>query len=96
MINYNEKQNNTVSIIGASYGFDFNIINKLYSCNKIQLNIFVRKSHNIDITELDTTKFNINFVEDIQTNNMIKLLKQSSYILINYNSHPQRRKWYVL
>ena len=91
LINYKEKkQNNTVSIIGASYGLDFNIINKLCSNNKIQLNIFVRKSHNIDITELDTTKFNINFMEDIHTNNMIKLLKQSSYILINYNSHPDR------
>ena len=91
LINYKEKKQNTnVCVIGASYGLDFNIINKLCSNNKIQLNIFVRKSHNIDITELDTTKFNINFVEDIHTNNMIKLLKQSSYILINYNSHPYR------
>lgn len=92
LIDYKEKKlNNTVSIVGAGGGgLNFNIINRLYSSSKIQLNIIVRKSYNIDIIELDTTKFNINFMEDIDTISMIKTLKQSSYILINYNSHPHR------
>ena len=91
LIDYKEKKrNNTVSIVGGGGGININILNRLYSNNKIQLNIVVRKLHNIDITELDTTKFNINFMEDIDTNTMIKTLKQSSYILINYNSHTYR------
>ena len=92
LIDYKEKKrNNIVSIVGTGGGgLNFNIINRLYSTNKIQLNIIVRKSYNIDVIELDTTKFNMNFMENIDTISMIKTLKQSSYILINYNSHPHR------
>ena len=51
------------------------------------MNIFVRKLCKTNISEVDTSKFNINFVEDIDTREMIKILKQSSYILINYNNN---------
>ena len=91
LINYKEKkQNTTVCVIGGGNihtNHNIDIINRLESKNKIILNIFVRKICNTNISGVDTSKFNINFIEDIETQEMIKILKQSSYILINYNSN---------
>ena len=88
LINYKEKkQTITVCIIGGGVGLNFSIIKRLHTISKIKLNIFCRKICNTNISGVDTSKFNINFIEDIETQEMIKILKQSSYILINYNSN---------
>ena len=83
-------QNNSVCIIG---GGDINnkhniyTINRLESKEKIKLNVFVRKLCKTNISQLDVSKFDIKFVEDIETNEMIEILKQSTYVLINYNKN---------
>ena len=90
LINYEDKiQNTTVCIIGGNIDHTHNIhiINNLYSKHKIKLNIFTRKICNTNIANIDTNKFDIHFIEDIETINMIKILKQSSYVLINYNNN---------
>lgn len=91
LANYQDKiQNNTVCIIGGGYihtNYNINFINRLQSKKKINLNIFARKLCKTDISEIDTSKFNIHFVEDIETNKMITILKQSSYVFVNYNSN---------
>ena len=88
LINYQDKiQNNTVCVIGGGYGFNNNVINKLYSKDKIKLYIFTRKICNINISNIDINKFDIHFIEDIETKEMIKKLKQSSYVLLNYNDN---------
>ena len=90
LINYQDKiQNTTVCIIGGNIHHTHNIyiINNLYSKHKIKLNIFTRKICNTNISNIDTNKFDIHFIEDIETINMIKILKQSSYVLINYNNN---------
>ena len=90
LINYQDKiQNNTVCVIGGGYGFNNNVINKLYSKDKIKLYIFTRKICNINISNIDINKFDIHFIEDIETSKMIKILKQSSYVLLNYNDNHE-------
>ena len=87
LINYQDKiQNTTVCLIGGGYGFN-NIINKLYSKNKIKLNIFTRKIYNTNISNIDTNKFDIHFKIAIDTTEMINEINKSSYIIINYNDN---------
>jgi hypothetical protein len=86
----NKIQNTMVCVIGGGnihHKHNIHIINNLYSKHKIKLNIFTRKICNSNISNIDTNKFDIHFIEDIETNKMIKILKQSSYVLINYNSN---------
>ena len=91
LIDYTEKNNNnnlTVSIIGGGNYENIKPINRLFSKNTIDLNIFRRKiwdNNNILLQDIDK-KFNINYIEDITTNDMIRYLKNSSYVMINYNN----------
>ena len=91
LINYKDKlQNTNVCIIGGGnidHNYNINVINNLYSNHKIKLNIFTRKICNTTISNLDTNKFDIDFIQDIETIKMIRILKESSYVLINYNSN---------
>jgi len=91
LINHLDKnQSNSICIIGGGnihHKHNVNVINRLQSNGRIKLNIFVRKICNTDISELDINKFDINFIEDGTTSTMMKILKQSSYVLINYNNN---------
>ena len=91
LINYQDKlQNNNVCIIGGGnihHKHNIYLINNLYSKQKIKLNIFTRKICNTNISDIDTNKFDIEFIQDIETIKMIKILKESSYVLINYNNN---------
>lgn len=91
LINHLDKnQNNSICIIGGGnihHKHNICVINRLQSNGRIKLNIFVRKICNTNISELDINKFDINFIEDGTTSTMIKILKQSSYVLINYNDN---------
>ena len=95
LINYQDKiQDTTVCIVGGNiYHINNNyILDKLYSKHKIKLNIFTRKICNTNISNIDINKFDINFIENIETSQMIKILKQSSYVLINYNNNDHHNK----
>ena len=90
LINCEDKvQNTNVCIIGGNihHAHNIYIINNLYSKHKIRLNIFTRKICNTNISNIDTNKFDVHFIEDIETRKMIKILKQSSYVLLNYNNN---------
>jgi FkbM family methyltransferase len=91
LINHLDKnQSNSICIIGGGnihHKHNVNVINRLQSNGRIKLNIFVRKICNTNISELDINKFDINFIEDGTTSTMMKILKQSSYVLINYNNN---------
>ena len=91
---YKDKvKNNSVCVIGGGNihnKHNIHILNRLESRDKITLNVFVRKLCETNISQLDDSKLDINFVEDIETNEMIEVLKQSSYVLINYSLHPHR------
>jgi beta-1,4-mannosyl-glycoprotein beta-1,4-N-acetylglucosaminyltransferase len=88
LIDHQDKiQNTNVCIIGGGNGLHISIIERLHTNSKIKLNICARALRRLDISQLSTSKFDINFIEDIDTQDMIKLLKKSSYVLINYNDN---------
>ena len=88
LYNYQDKiQNNTVCIIGGGYGFNYDIINSLYSKDKIKLYIIARSSSNIDYEYIDKNKFNVIHIENADTARMFEILKESSYVLVSNSAH---------
>ena len=82
-----KKQNNVVTIVGGSILYidtSIKIINRLYSNNKIKLNIICRNNTNFDFSGLNADKFEITYTKDVLTMDMINILKESSYILVDY------------
>ncbi len=88
---FNKKQNNVVTIIGEIVKFNFDNINRLkfIDNDKIILNIIGRSINEDDhllLQNLDK-KFEINFLCDLDTSDLIEILKNTSYIFVNYSNY---------
>jgi hypothetical protein len=73
--------NTNITIIGNSLNKNKYILDKLYSKNKITLNIINRYKQ-----EYNNDKFEINNYINISTHKLMEILKKSTFIIINYTS----------
>ena len=84
----NKVENKSVCIVGDRiYWNNNNIINRLYSKNKINLLIMGRKGESVMKDSDFNDKFNVSYYEDIDTTEMMGHLQNSSFVLMNFDKH---------
>ena len=83
-----QKTKKIVCIIGDRiYWKNNNIINRLYSKNKINLLIMGRKGESTMKDSKFSDKFEVSYYENIDTTEMMNHLRNSSFVLMNYDKH---------
>jgi FkbM family methyltransferase len=80
--------NNTVTIVGgATFAkWNYNTINRLTSKNNIVLNIITRNPELVDLNQINSN-FTVNLFGNVNTNKMVDILTNTTYILSNYNDN---------
>ena len=89
LVDFTEKnKNNIITIIGNGKvaEWDYNTINRICSKNEINLNLITRDPELFDASQIDS-KIKINIFGNMNAADMIDILKNTSYILSNYNKN---------
>lgn len=89
LVDFTEKnKNNIITIIGNGKvaEWDYKTINRICSKNEINLNLITRDPELFDASQIDS-KIKINIFGNMNAADMIDILKNTSYILSNYNKN---------